>query len=157
MKNKLIIIAIILVICIFVVWFIGWETVRYDKNDKRIGKVVKFSTPMLYIEDIPKNMAGSHAAEKFGSLIRTKESWNIAKAWFPELTTKKIRCNEQFVVKHVFYTEQHGFLSRAFSPDIKSYVITSPNYKESVVYEGDYDEYAKTPTNVTTSNCATIQ
>ena len=109
----------IVFLCLLIVWFIGWESVRYDSNDSNIGKSVVFSTPMVYLENIPNNMAGEYAANIYGSVIRSRTSWENIKPWFPNVIVVEISCTETFVVQDVFYNEAHGFITRAFKQDTK--------------------------------------
>ena len=129
-------------ICLLIFWFIGWESIRYDQSDKEIGKNIIFTTPMVMGIDIPNTMAGDYIAEEYGTIINTKDSWENFEYWFPDVHFEEINCNDVFSVKNVFHREKHGFLSSAFSSDIKFYVLYSPKYSHTVVSRGDYENYS---------------
>ena len=125
-------------------WFIGWESNRYDENDKEIGNRVVFTTPMLLILDLPDDYAGEFIAENYGTFLTTKASWQNFEAWFPQIHVEEVSCKEVFVIENALYREKHGFLESAFSSDIKFYVLSSKNIKSTIIRHGNYEYYSST-------------
>src|SRR3972149_9581597 len=106
--------VVLLVLGMFAVWFWGWESIRFDARDTEIGKKVIFTGTMLYLNNIPDNMAGDFIAKKYGAMIQNAQSWANFESFFPDVLIQSINCDDVFSVEGVFYIEQHGFLSTAF-------------------------------------------
>lgn len=143
-KKNIRTVVVLLLFGMFAVWFWGWESIRFDGGDKEIGKKVIFLEPMIYTNEVPDNMAGEMVAEKYGAVIWNKNSWKNFESYFPQIKSEDINCSEIFTVVDVFYIERHGLLTRAFTSDhLKYYVLTSANYKTSVMSGRGYELYSK--------------
>jgi hypothetical protein len=151
-KSLVVKLSIFILIGLFVFWFIGWESHRYDINDKEIGRNIIFNTPMVIQKDIPEYIAGQYIADEFGSLILTKISWEHFKDWTQNVPFTDIGCRESFTVKNTLYIENHGLLTSAFSSDIKYYVLSSSKFNDAVVRQGPFEEHSRDKTNNIT-NC----
>ena len=150
--------VVLLVLGMFAVWFWGWESIRFDTSDGEIGKKIIFVEPMIYTSGIPDNMAGEMIARKYGAVIWIKNSWKNFESYFPQVKSEEIRCGEVFTVNGVFYIEQHGLLSTAFRGDLKFFVLSSANYKTSVISRGGYESYSKDIDSVVGDNvCITTE
>ena len=144
--------VVLLVLGMFAVWFWGWESIRFDARDTEIGKKVIFTGTMLYLNNIPDNMAGDFIAKKYGAMIQNAQSWANFESFFPDVLIQSINCDDVFSVEGVFYIEQHGFLSTAFRGDLKLFVLSSANYKTSVISRGDYESYSKDIDSIVNNN-----
>lgn len=136
--------VILLFLGLFVFWFIGWKSVRYDKTDSEIGQKVIFTVPMIITTNIPELMSGSMVAEKYGSMLWTAVSWENSKHNFPMVQVEEVKCNQAFIIVDVFYRETHGFLMRGFvGRGLKYYVLSFSNKQKTITPEGIYKAYAR--------------
>ena len=140
-KGVIITLCILAFLGLFLFWFIGWESIRYDRNDIEIGKRVVFTEPMVHLTAIPDDMAGEYIAKKYGAILQTAERWGNLRSRFPKVHIQKEYCNKVYVVEEAFYVEQHGFLARAFTHDIQFYVMSLPNNKYAVIRSGLYEAH----------------
>ena len=153
--NRLIVIkvAALIIAGLFIVWFVGWKSIRFDKNDKEIGRKVVFTVPMVIIYDIPANIAGEYIAGTYKDMLTAEESWENISPFFPNIVTFKVECDQVFNVDKVFYGERHGLLKKTWAPDLKYYVLSSFKYNSLVIPGGDYEEYSSDVANLD-SGCA---
>jgi len=78
-KYKIITLAKIAFSILVVIWFVGWRSISYDKNDINIGKKIIFTAPMIIVTDIPDSMAGKIVADDYGAMIWKKSYWKNIK------------------------------------------------------------------------------
>jgi hypothetical protein len=138
-KSTVVFLIVIAILGIFAFWFIGWESIRYDRMDKAIGSKIIFTVPMLYVSNIPNTVAGEFVASKYGAVISDADSWKDSAEWFPHVKSHTIDNADVFLVEEVFYIERYGFLKRVFSQDLKLYVLSSPNYKSAAILGETYE------------------
>lgn len=153
-KSALIKLVILLLIGLFLFWFVGWKSIRYDKDDEEIGRKVVFTAPMVIVKLGPGDMAESFLTEKLNVQLWEQVSWKNISSSYPNAMVNKMKCQESFYVKEVFYVERHGLVAKAFGIDLKHYVLSSSKDEDLVILRGDYDEYSSNDFT-TPFNCST--
>lgn len=144
-KNRNTFVKISLIV-MFSIWFVGWESIRYDNKDVEIGHDVVFTVPMVLVTGIPKSMTGKMIADKYGAMLWLKNSWENSKSNYPNVKTREITCNEVFNAVDVFYFDIHGFLKQAFKGSgAKFYVLSSSNNNKIIILGEIYEYYSKNP------------
>lgn len=151
-RSTVIKLGVLIFIGLFGFWFIGWESIQYDKSDSEIGKKIIFTQTMLYITNIPDNFAGRDIAKKYGADLQNQQIWKSFEHAFPRVSTQKVNCDEIFQVDDAFYIRRYGLMMSDKPSSEKYYVLSSKNYKQSVIRKGNYEANAKNISDINDDN-----
>jgi hypothetical protein len=143
-KRKRKWILIILIVILFLVFFRGFRIFAYDDNNEHIGTSFQFNQPMVYLSDLPDEFVGKKIAEKYGSIIFPKQTWDNSTANLPGIRVDEVDCAEIFTIKGAISRISIGVLERAFSGGtMKFFLIGSDEHRLTIIGREHYDWYAR--------------